>query len=53
MQTSKLLSVQVIVLIVLLLVFDTFAQLAFKIAVTQLGEFPLIMSVQSGIIVYN
>ena len=40
MQISKLLSIQVIVLIVLLLVFDTFAQLAFKIAVTQLGEFP-------------
>lgn len=40
MQISKLLSVQVIVLIVLLLIFDTFAQLAFKIAVTQLGEFP-------------
>ena len=40
MQISKLLSVKVIVLIVLLLVFDTFAQLAFKIAVTQLGEFP-------------
>ena len=40
MQISKLLSTQVIVLIVLLLIFDTFAQLAFKIAVTQLGEFP-------------
>ena len=40
MQISKLLSAQVIVLIVLLLIFDTFAQLAFKIAVTQLGEFP-------------
>ena len=40
MQISKLLSVKIIVLIVLLLAFDTFAQLAFKIAVTQLGEFP-------------
>ena len=40
MQVKKILSVQVIVLIVLLLLFDTFAQLAFKIAVTQLGEFP-------------
>lgn len=40
MQIEKALSVQVIVLIVLLLIFDTFAQLAFKIAVTQLGEFP-------------
>ena len=40
MQIEKVLSVQVIVLIVLLLIFDTFAQLAFKIAVTQLGEFP-------------
>ena len=40
MQISKLLRTQVIVLIVLLLIFDTFAQLAFKIAVTQLGEFP-------------
>ena len=40
MQISKLLSVKVIILIVLLLVFDTFAQLAFKIAVMQLGEFP-------------
>ena len=40
MQIKKILSVQVIVFIVLLLIFDTFAQLAFKIAVTQLGEFP-------------
>ncbi len=40
MQISKLLSTQVIGLIALLLIFDTFAQLAFKIAVTQLGEFP-------------
>lgn len=40
MQISKLLNTQVIVLIVLLLILDTFAQLAFKIAVTQLGEFP-------------
>lgn len=40
MQVSKLLSIQVIVLILSLLIFDTFAQLAFKIAVTQLGEFP-------------
>ena len=40
MQIKKLLSPQVIVLIALLLLFDTFAQLAFKIAVTQLGEFP-------------
>jgi multidrug transporter EmrE-like cation transporter len=39
MQFSKLLSIQVIVLIALLLLFDTFAQLAFKIAVTHLGEF--------------
>ena len=31
---------EVFVLITLLLLFDTFAQLAFKIAVTQLGEFP-------------
>lgn len=40
MQISKLLNTQVIVLIALLLILDTFAQLAFKIAVTQLGEFP-------------
>ena len=40
MQIKKLLSPQVVVLIALLLLFDTFAQLAFKIAVTQLGEFP-------------
>ena len=40
MQIKKLLSPQVAVLITLLLLFDTFAQLAFKIAVTQLGEFP-------------
>ena len=40
MQIKNLLSPQVIVLIALLLLFDTFAQLAFKIAVTQLGEFP-------------
>ena len=40
MQIKKLLSPQVIILIALLLLFDTFAQLAFKIAVTQLGEFP-------------
>ena len=40
MQISKLLNTQIIVLIVLLLILDTFAQLAFKIAVTQLGEFP-------------
>ena len=40
MQISKLLNTQLIVLIVLLLILDTFAQLAFKIAVTQLGEFP-------------
>lgn len=40
MQIKKLLSPQVVVLITLLLLFDTFSQLAFKIAVTQLGEFP-------------
>lgn len=40
MQIKKLLSPQVVVLIALLLLLDTFAQLAFKIAVTQLGEFP-------------
>ncbi len=40
MQIKKLLSPQVVVLIALLLLFDTFSQLAFKIAVTQLGEFP-------------
>ena len=40
MQIKKLLSPQVFVLIALLLLFDTFSQLAFKIAVTQLGEFP-------------
>ena len=40
MQIKKLLSPQVVLLIALLLLFDTFAQLAFKIAVTQLGEFP-------------
>ncbi len=40
MQIKKILNVQVIVLIILLLILDTFAQLAFKIAVTQLGEFP-------------
>lgn len=40
MQVKKILNVQVIVLIALLLLFDTFAQLAFKIAVTKLGEFP-------------
>ena len=40
MQIKKLLSPQVVVLIALLLLFDTFAQMAFKIAVTQLGEFP-------------
>ena len=39
-QINKLPSIQTIVLIALLLLFDTFAQLAFKIAVTQLGEFP-------------
>jgi drug/metabolite transporter (DMT)-like permease len=40
MRISKLLSWQVIGLIALLLILDTFAQLAFKIAVTNLGEFP-------------
>ena len=39
-QIKKIPSAQVIVLIALLLLFDTFAQLAFKIAVTKLGEFP-------------
>jgi drug/metabolite transporter (DMT)-like permease len=40
MRISKLLSWQVVFLIALLLILDTFAQLAFKIAVTKLGEFP-------------
>jgi drug/metabolite transporter (DMT)-like permease len=41
MQQVQKLSLSVILLIVLLLFFDTLAQIFFKIGVTNLGEFPL------------